>query len=71
MKIQTGKTSRSFDVHVSESTIKIQPVTENLALELNSVGRSNSETPAERIKWQDKDHAIDCKLSGFNWSSNG
>jgi hypothetical protein len=66
MKIQTGKTSRSFDVHVSESTIKIQPVTENLALELNSVGRSNSEAPAERLKWQDKDHTIDCKLSGFN-----
>lgn len=63
--------SRSFNVHVNESTINVQPVTANLALELNSIGRSNSESATERLKWQDKSHAIDCTLSGFNWSSNG
>lgn len=70
-KIQTGSVSRSFNVHVSESSIDVQPVTANLVLELNSIGRSNSESATERIKWQDKDHDINCSLSGFNWSSNG
>lgn len=70
-KIQTGKVSRSFNVHVTESSIDVQPVSSNLALELNSVGRSNSESAEERVKWQDKAHKIDCVLTGFNWSSNG
>ena len=71
LKIQTGSVSRSFNVHVTESSIDVQPVTANLSLELNSIGRSNSESETERIKWQDKAHNINCTLTGFNWASNG
>ena len=69
--VKTGDVSRTFNVHVYESTIQVDPVTDNQVLCLTTFGRSNAETPEVRKKWDDTDHDIHCTLTGFNWSSNG
>jgi len=69
--VQTGDIIRMFNVHIYESTIQVDPVTENQVLYLSTFGRSNAETPEVRRKWDDFDRDIHCTLTGFNWSSNG
>ena len=69
--IKTGTVTRTFNVHVFESTIDVQPVTSSQVLYLSTFGRSNAEAPEVRQKWEDTDHDIHCTLTGFNWSSNG
>lgn len=68
--IKTGSVSRTFKVHVTESTIRVEPVTQNLKLYLNCLGKSNDQIET-REEWIDKAQNIKCKMSGFNWSSNG
>ena len=46
--IKTGSITRTFNVHVYESTISVQPVTSSQVLYLTTFGRSNSESPESR-----------------------
>jgi hypothetical protein len=48
MAITCGNTSKTFEIHVSESKINVVPVEEGLALALSAHGRSNNENPEER-----------------------
>jgi len=67
--IRTGRVSKIFNVKVVESTVHVEPVTQSLALELSSYGRSNSVPLEERSQWNYND--ITSTLTGFNWVSNG
>ena len=69
MVIKTGDVEKSFNIHVAESEIDVQPVTANLALALTSYGRSNAEEHPEI--WRDADRHINCTLSNFNFTSDG
>lgn len=71
LTIKCGDTTKSFDIHISQSKINILPVESDLALSLSAQGRTNSEELSKRAKWEDVEHNISCELSNFNWSSNG
>ena len=71
MVIQADNAKREFSVLVNESSIDVQPITANLALSLNAVGRSNSEAIEKRSAWEDRDNDIKCELKGFNFVSDG
>ena len=73
LQIKTGSVTKTFNIHVNESSIHVEPITDALELYLDSYGRNNSEPIEERQQWNyitDKT-AIYSKLSGFNWVSNG
>ena len=71
LSINTGNTQRSFNLIVTESTIKVEAVTQSQVLYLTTLGRSNSESIEKRQQWEDEENNINCTLTGFNWSSNG
>lgn len=67
--IRSGSASKSISVTVSESDIQVEAETQNLALHLNTVGRSNHEAHPET--WADADNHISARLTGFNFTSDG
>ena len=62
-----GSISKTHSVTVSEASIDIQPVTNDLELALLSAGRSNSE--ANPASWTYEN--ISTTFSGMNWRSTG
>lgn len=62
-----GSISKTHSITVSESSIDIQPVTNDLELALLSAGRSNSE--ANPASWTYEN--ISTTFSGMNWRSTG
>ena len=67
LTITRGDTVKRFVVPVTESTVSVSAVTNNLALDLSSHGRSNLE--ANPLVWES--NGIGCKFSGFNLKSDG
>lgn len=65
--IQSGETTREFDVEVEGSSADIQPVTTDLELYLAATGRNNNE--ADPSKWDFE--SISASLTGFNFISDG
>ena len=69
LSIVCGSVMRVFSIDVTESSIDVEPVTQDLALFLTSAGRSNSElNPGV---WEDEDNHISCTMTGFNFVSDG
>lgn len=68
-KIQSGNVSKTITFTVNESTISINPVSEDLALYLNPTGRSNNQALQLRTRWSYQD--ITATLTGFNWKIDG
>lgn len=64
-----GSTTKSFTFTVTESTIDVEAVTDQLKLYLSSAGRSNDESPVERSAWTSGN--VSAVFTGFNWSSDG
>lgn len=71
LEIKCGKTTKTFEVHIKESTIKVTPIEQDLLLALDARGRNNNDDAAIRSLWEDKAHNISCELTNFNWKSNG
>lgn len=71
LTIKCGQTTKDFDVYIKKSTINVTPVTQDLALALNTQGRSNNEAENARNKWIDSVSNLECQLDNFNWKSNG
>ena len=73
---ESGVTAEKvFNVAIKPSTINVAPVTENLALALSSYGKSNDD-PVNRTKWEyindvTGEVVYSCKLSNFNYASDG
>lgn len=67
LTITCGDTVKRITLNVAESTIKVEAVTDSLALHLSSYGRSNSEdNPAQ---WVSGD--VVTEFSNFNFVSDG
>ena len=66
---QSGYTSKTFTLTITESSINPSAVTENFALHLSSYGRSNDEAAASRSTWAN--NGVSASLTGFNWTSDG
>lgn len=71
LEIKCGKTTKTFEVHIKESTIKVTPVEQDLLLALDTRSRNNNEDASTRSLWEDKAHNVSCELTDFNWKSNG
>lgn len=67
LAISSGTTTKEFAVTVSESSINVNPVTQDLVLYLTSKGRSNNEL--EPAIWEYED--ISAEFIDFNFSSDG
>ncbi len=67
--IESGTASKTISVTVEEGNIHVEAETQNLALHLNSVGRSNNEPHPE--VWTDSTNNITATLTGFNYKSDG
>lgn len=67
LTIQCGNTTKTFVIDVTESDISAKAETENLALHLTSLGRSNNEADPSIWKYND----IAATLSNFNYASDG
>lgn len=67
ISIACGDTVREFTVPITESSIDVEAVTNNLELYLSAYGRSNNEAHPE--VWESGDVAA--SLSGFNWTADG
>ncbi|MBR3861151.1 MAG: hypothetical protein IKM84_04620 [Oscillospiraceae bacterium] len=67
--IASGTASKTFALTVTASDIQVAAETQDLALHLTSVGRSNNEAAPE--VWQDSDNNVSATLTGFNWASDG
>ena len=61
--------SKTIELTVSESAIQVEAETQNLALHLQTAGRSNSE--ADPAAWTDEDNHVSAALTGFNFTSDG
>lgn len=67
-KVMNQKAVKDHEVTVTESTVKIEPISENLELALSSVNRSNKESnPAT---WDYKGKNV-VNFQDFNWATNG
>ena len=67
LEIRCGDTVKPFTLTVTESSVKIEAETQNLALHLSSYGRSNNEdNPGV---WQSG--SIAAQFSGFNFVTDG
>lgn len=66
-EITCGTISKIHTVEVSEPTINVTAVTEDLQLFLSAAGRSNAEINKDRWVYG----STSCLFNGFNWSSNG
>lgn len=62
-----GSTRKPFAITVTETSMDVEPVTNDLALYLSSYGRSNRE--AEPATWEYE--GISVQFDGFNWTSDG
>lgn len=71
IKIQSGSVYKTINITVTESSIDVEAETENLALFLNSYGRSNSEANPDTWTYGTGNNAISATFSGFNWTSDG
>ncbi len=67
--ITSGSASKSITVTVSESDIQVEAETQNLALHLDTAGRSNNE--ANPATWADDANHVSATLTGFNFKSDG
>ena len=67
MTIRCGEVSLSWTHNVTESSIKVEPETEALALDLSSYGRSNNETNPG--VWES--NGVSAEFTGFNFVSDG
>lgn len=66
-QIVSGGVTKALTVNITESSIDVEPVTEDLELYLSSAGRSNSE--ANPGTWEYND--ISAEFAGFNFKSDG
>lgn len=66
-RVAYGDIDKTHTVTVIESSIKVEPETNDLELQLTSEGRSNNETNPGEWKYGD----ISTTFSNFNWSSTG
>ena len=72
VKFVSGITEKEINLNVRESSIKIAPVTDNLALYLSSVGRSNTETNTRDIwEYDNGTEVIRANMTNFDWSADG
>lgn len=71
LTIKTGDITRDFEVHIKQSEIEVNPVSENLKLSLTTYGRNNTEPEEERLVWEDTSNNLRCELNNFNFSSDG
>lgn len=67
VKFMTGSVYKEITINVAESSIDVEPETENLALYLSSYGKDNAQE--DRDNWEYND--ISASFSGFNWTSDG
>lgn len=70
--ISSGSVSKTFDITVTQSQVTSAAVTQNLALYLNSAGRSNNE--ARKNIWQftdEQDNTISAQFSNFKFVADG
>lgn len=67
IQIKSGSTTKTLNITVTESDVKVEAETQNLALYLTSQGRSNNE--ANPTEW--KYEGIEANLTGFNLASDG
>lgn len=67
IEFASGSASRIFELAITESDVDAEAETENLALYLDSKGRSNNEEHPDTWEYGD----ISASFSGFNWSSDG
>lgn len=67
LSITCGSTVKEFTVPITESSIDVSAVTNNLALHLTAYGRSNNEENPQNWAYGD----IAASLTGFNYKSNG
>lgn len=67
LEIQSGTAVKRFSLEITETSIHVAPVEDDLALYLTGYGRSNRE--ADPSAWDYGD--IHAELTGFNWVSDG
>lgn len=67
IKIEANGSFRIFNIPITESNIKVEPVEENLELYLSANGRNNNDT--NKTTWNYGD--IQCVLNDFNYVTNG
>lgn len=67
LTITCGDTVKTFNLNVTPSSVTVTAVTNNLALDLSSHGRSNLEPYP--LVWES--NGVSCKFSGFNLTSDG
>lgn len=65
--ISSGGTEKIFNFTITQSSINISPVTEDLTLFLSSQGRSNNEEHPNTWAYED----INCIFTNFNFTSDG
>jgi hypothetical protein len=71
LEITAADTSRTFTLHIDNSTIDSQAETEALELYLSSNGRSNSEINPAQWTYNAPTGIIAATLTGFNFVTNG
>lgn len=73
--IKSGDTIKEFNVTVDELSIEIEPVTNDIELCLQASGRSNSEMPENRSKWEFTNPAtnetVHTVFKDVNWNTTG
>lgn len=65
--IRAGAVTKTFTLNVSESSVIIQPETENLALYLSAEGRNNNEVGRDVWAYNN----ISSTFTNFNWRRDG
>ena len=69
--IQSGSTTKTLEIVVTQSDVHIEPVQENLSLYLSARSRSNSESNPGVWTYGTGADQISCTFNDFNFVSNG
>lgn len=67
ISITAGATTYTVNITVTESSIEVNPVTDDMSLYLSAAGRSNNEANPGTWTYED----VSVEFTGFNWSSDG
>ncbi len=67
LKIVCGTVEKVFTIQVTESAVLVEAETQDLAVYLTSVNRSNNDKDKQVWKYG----SVSAALTGFNWATNG
>ena len=71
IEIKSRGVTKTINITVEESEIDVEAETQDLALYLTSLGRSNREEHPDTWTYGEGTGQIACSFSDFNWSSDG